>query len=288
MVETLALELIAYRLVSTYERLGYSKEWINQRLQAISTRKELTDEWNDNKAVLECDYQFYRYLFVCYQAPIEEKHMIKNYFKKIGWKRFLVMVLGNIFLGMGVSIFKFAGLGNDPFSGMVMALADAVGVQYANLLVILNVFIFLLELIFGRELIGAGTIVNALFLGYITTFFYNLWLRMFALPQTIGLQIVIMLIGTVVTGFGVSMYQTPNVGISPYDSLSIIMTKRIPKVSYFWNRIFTDAVCALICFLTGGIVGLGTLVSALGLGPVIDFFNVHFTRKLFHAGEDIL
>jgi uncharacterized membrane protein YczE len=214
--------------------------------------------------------------------------MLKSYFKKIGWKRFLVMVLGNIFLGMGVSIFKFAGLGNDPFSGMVMALADAVGVQYANLLVFLNVFVFVLELIFGRELIGAGTIVNALFLGYITTFFYNLWLRMFALPQTIGLQIVIMLIGTVVTGFGVSMYQTPNVGISPYDSLSIIMTKRIPKVSYFWNRIFTDAVCALVCFLTGGIVGLGTLVSALGLGPVIDFFNVHFTRKLFRAGEDIL
>jgi uncharacterized membrane protein YczE len=190
-------------------------------------------------------------------ALIEEKHMLKSYFKKIGWKRFLVMVLGNIFLGMGVSIFKFAGLGNDPFSGMVMALADAVGVQYANLLVFLNVF-------------------------------YNLWLRMFALPQMLGLQIVIMLIGTVVTGFGVSMYQTPNVGISPYDSLSIIMTKRIPKISYFWNRIFTDAVCALICFLTGGIVGLGTLVSALGLGPVIDFFNVHFTRKLFRAGEDIL
>jgi uncharacterized membrane protein YczE len=92
----------------------------------------------------------------------------------------------------------------------------------------------------------------------------------------------------VVTGFGVSMYQTPNVGVSPYDSLSIIMTKRIPKISYFWNRIFTDAVCALVCFLAGGIVGLGTLVSALGLGPVIDFFNVHFTRKLFKDGEDIL
>ncbi len=45
--ETLDPELIADRLVSTYERLGYSKEWINQRLQAISARKELTDEWNE-------------------------------------------------------------------------------------------------------------------------------------------------------------------------------------------------------------------------------------------------
>lgn len=43
--ETLDPELIVDRLVTTYERKGYTKEWINQRLQAISARKELTDEW---------------------------------------------------------------------------------------------------------------------------------------------------------------------------------------------------------------------------------------------------
>ena len=43
--ETLDPELIADRLVSTYECAGYTQEWINQRLQAISARKELTDEW---------------------------------------------------------------------------------------------------------------------------------------------------------------------------------------------------------------------------------------------------
>ena len=45
--ETLDHELIVDRLVSTYERRGYTREWINQRLQAISARKELTDEWKD-------------------------------------------------------------------------------------------------------------------------------------------------------------------------------------------------------------------------------------------------
>ncbi len=45
--ETLDPELIAERLVATYERKGYTREWINQRLQAISARKELTDEWRD-------------------------------------------------------------------------------------------------------------------------------------------------------------------------------------------------------------------------------------------------
>lgn len=45
--ETLDPELIVDRLVRTYERQGYTREWINQRLQAISARKELTDEWKD-------------------------------------------------------------------------------------------------------------------------------------------------------------------------------------------------------------------------------------------------
>lgn len=47
MDETLDPELIAERLVATYERKGYTREWINQRLMAISARKELTDEWKD-------------------------------------------------------------------------------------------------------------------------------------------------------------------------------------------------------------------------------------------------
>lgn len=43
--ETMDPELIIERAVRTYERKGYTREWINQRLQAISARKELTDEW---------------------------------------------------------------------------------------------------------------------------------------------------------------------------------------------------------------------------------------------------
>ena len=54
--ETLDPELIAERLVSTYERLGYTREWIKQRLQAISARKELTDEWKDRGITQSRDY----------------------------------------------------------------------------------------------------------------------------------------------------------------------------------------------------------------------------------------
>lgn len=41
-------ELTIDRALETYVSKGYSREWINQRLQAIQVRKELTDTWNDH------------------------------------------------------------------------------------------------------------------------------------------------------------------------------------------------------------------------------------------------
>lgn len=45
--ETIDPELSIDRALETYVRKGYSREWINQRLQAIQVRKELTDEWQN-------------------------------------------------------------------------------------------------------------------------------------------------------------------------------------------------------------------------------------------------
>jgi len=45
--ETIDPELTINRALETYLKKGYSREWINQRLQAIQVRKELTDEWSD-------------------------------------------------------------------------------------------------------------------------------------------------------------------------------------------------------------------------------------------------
>lgn len=46
--ETVDPELTIERALETYLRKGYSREWINQRLQAIQVRKELTDAWQDH------------------------------------------------------------------------------------------------------------------------------------------------------------------------------------------------------------------------------------------------
>lgn len=166
-----------------------------------------------------------------------------------------------------------------------MALSDCVGMAYANFLVLINLAVFVIEIIFGRKFIGAGTVVNALFLGYIVTFFYNLLSNGIGIPEVMWQKLIVVCIGVVVCSFGVSMYQTPDVGAAPYDSMSLIMAMRKPSISYFWHRISTDALCALICFLAGGIVGIGTLLSAFCLGPFISFFDAKFTLPLLRKIE---
>lgn len=54
--ETIDPELTIDRALETYARKGYTREWINQRLQAIQVRKELTDEWQDRGVQKGLDY----------------------------------------------------------------------------------------------------------------------------------------------------------------------------------------------------------------------------------------
>ena len=82
-----------------------------------------------------------------------------------------------------------------------------------------------------------------------------------------------------VTALGASLYQTADLGIAPYDYLSLGLRDYTP-CPYFGCRIFTDALSALLCWLLGGLVGLGTLICAFCLEPFIQFFDRTFSQKV--------
>ena len=111
-------------------------------------------------------------------------------------------------------------------------------------------------------------------------FFYNIWDFIFTKPGVLLTRISVMVIGVIICSLGVSMYQRPDVGVSPYDSLSLIMDKKLPKISYFWCRMSNDVICALVAYFAGGLVGIGTVIAAFGLGPIVHFFNIYVTDKL--------
>ena len=198
---------------------------------------------------------------------------LKTYFQNAGRKRIAMSLAGNLLVGIGVAIFKFSALGNDPFNGMNMALAELFQVPYPTLQIMVNILFFAIQLLAARELIGFGTVINIFLIGYIVNFTYGLLVRSLGSPGSFAIQLLAMVTGMLICSLGLSLYQCSEMGTVPYDALALILDRKLKKLPYFWCRILCDGSCALVCFLAGGIVGLGTLVSAFGFGPVIAFFN---------------
>ena len=82
-----------------------------------------------------------------------------------------------------------------------------------------------------------------------------------------------------VTALGASLYQTADLGIAPYDYLSLGL-RDYTTCPYFGCCIFTDALSALLRWLLGGLVSLGTLICAFCLGFFIQFFDRTFSQKV--------
>ena len=195
-------------------------------------------------------------------------------------RRIIGMVVGVIIIALGIALFKQAHLGNDSISALNMRIAELLGISLGVENICINMIFFIAEIWFGRKYIGLGTFVNGLGIGFIITAFYDPIAAFFGPSEAAGLpvQLLWMAVAVPVTALGVSLYQTADLGIAPYDYLSLGLRDHTP-FPYFGCRVFTDALCALLCWLLGGLVGIGTLVCAFCLGPFIQFFDGHFSQK---------
>ena len=81
--------------------------------------------------------------------------------------------------------------------------------------------VFLLEFWFGRKYIGLGTFVNGICIGYIVTAFYDPIPAHFGDAPSLAVQLAWVIAAVLVTALGASLYQTADLGIAPYDYLSL-------------------------------------------------------------------
>ena len=163
-----------------------------------------------------------------------------------------------------------------------LRLAELVGLPFSIENVLMNLFLFIPQLIWGRRYIGLGTIINSFCIGFIVTFTGDAMTAVFGSADTLPVQLLWVAVAVLVIALGCSLYQTADLGVAPYDALSLMMADRLP-VPYFGCRVFTDALCAVITFVSGGLIGLGTLICAFGLGPFVQFFSKNFNFFLLFS-----
>jgi len=209
---------------------------------------------------------------------------------QISWRRVLMSLFGVIICAIAVGFFKMAALGVDPFQSLMSGLDQLIPIPFGTLYVIVNVILLAFSLIFNRHNIGIATFINLFLLGYITQFTLEL-LQGWIPDPGIGLRAAFLVIGIVVICIGSALYMTADLGVSTYDSVAITMAHKWKWGKFQYIRIATDLVCVILgitVFLIGGgrweqvpeIVGIGTIITAFFMGPLIEFFNVHVARPM--------
>ena len=196
----------------------------------------------------------------------------------VTFRRVAGILVGIVIISLGVALFKFAHLGNDPFNALNIRSAELAGLTLGVQNLIYNAVFFTMQMIWGRRYVGFGTVANSVCCGFIITFFYDFLTAHFAQAATLPAQLLWVAAAVVCTSLGISLHQTSDLGVAPYDYLALGLRDHTP-FPYFCCRLFTDTLCALLAFLLGGLLGLGTLICAFCLGPLIQFFNTQCFRK---------
>ena len=146
-------------------------------------------------------------------------------------RRVVGMVAGIVIIALGIALFKQSHLGNDSISALNMRLAELLGISLGTQNLCTNILFFLLEFWFGRKYIGLGTFVNGICIGYIVTAFYDPIHAHFGDALSLAVQLAWVIAAVLVTALGASLYQTADLGIAPYDYLSLGLRDYTP-VSY--------------------------------------------------------
>ncbi len=206
-----------------------------------------------------------------------------RYFHALGKRRLVICSIGEVVMSLGIAVFSIAAMGVDPYNGMGMSVAVLIPfLSYSLFMVILNLLLLCFQIWKKRNTIGYGTVINAFLTGYLVTFFSKVIETCFGVPTGFPVRLVLVLFSVILTSLGVAMYMGPECGVAPYDFLAIYLEQRF-SLPYFPCRMLTDGFCVLVSLLCGGLIGLGTLLCALGLGPFIQFFRNRFVLPLLSA-----
>lgn len=211
-------------------------------------------------------------------------------------KRILMSVLGVAICGVSVGMFKFAALGVDPFQSLMSGLDAVIPIRFGTLYIIVNAVFLLFALIFDRKKIGIATFINLFLLGYIVEFSQGLCERL--LPDApLWLRVIILLVAIVILCLSSALYFTADLGVSTYDAVALVWSQKQSKIKFAACRVICDFVCVAIgvalLLLSGqgfaevfGSVGVGTIITAFFMGPLIAFFNVHVAQPMLGKPKD--
>lgn len=209
-------------------------------------------------------------------------------------RRILMCVLGVTIAGLSIGLFTYSALGMDPFQVFAHGIWHHIPLSFGTVYVILNALLLIADFFLDKRLIGLGTILNLFLVGYIADF-STYWVTRFLPSDSVLFRVGTLIAALIIMCFASSLYFTADLGVSTYDAIAISLNrKREASSSKFfrrWRFATIRIACDVLCVLIGGVLcylsdkrldmagalfttmGIGTIITAFFMGPLISFFN---------------
>ena len=190
-------------------------------------------------------------------------------------------LLSVLFLFIGLSIFGFghailfgSNFGVSPWMVLAQGLAIEfeIGIGLSIIFVSFGVLIFWIPL---KEKPGIGTFINF----FVVAAVIEMTLPYIPYQTDISLKLLQVFLGILVIGIGGSIYLIANLGPGPRDGLMTGISKKT-KIPMAYVRNVLEISVVIIGWSLGGTAGLGTLIFAILIGPVIVAY-MYFIKTIF-------
>ena len=182
------------------------------------------------------------------------------------FERLLRLLAGLWLYGVAIALMIESTLGASPWDVFHLGVARHLPLSFGTVM-ILAAALVLLAWIPLRQMPGLGTVANALLLGP----FADVAMALLGTPDTLAMRSVYLVGGVVLCAFATALYVGAQLGPGPRDGLMTGFARRsgwsIRKV-----RTIIELGVLAIGVALGGTIGVGTVVFALGVGPVTQFF----------------
>ena len=192
-------------------------------------------------------------------------------------RRIWMAAAGVLLNGICIGFFKRSLFGVDPYQCFANGLANVIPLRFGTVYMLINLIQLVVVLFLNRRYIGISTLMNLFLLGYVVEFSESTLANLFGEPGLM-LRILFLAIGVVVTCFAAALYYSADLGVSTYDAIPLHIASRNPKIGsrvlpFKVIRIISDLICTTIGVVLGAKAGLGTVITALFMGPLITFFR---------------
>ncbi len=185
-------------------------------------------------------------------------------------QRLVRLFAGLVLFGVSMAMMVQATLGVGPWDVFHQGLSLHVPFSFGAIVIAISAVVLLLWIPL-RERPGIGTIANAIVIGLVV----DAALLVIATPDTTAGRWGLMLSGVVLNGIATGLYIGAGLGPGPRDGLMTGLAARGRSISVVRTAI--EAVVLGLGWLLGGTVGVGTIVFALGIGPLAQVFLPLFT-----------